>query len=314
MNEQERKPVLAFDKKEVLSPSTPVPTEVGKVPMEVIAEDYTFKMRLNNVDVSSLKDDIEHNGQKIPIVLRPHPVEQGKFQIVAGFRRYTSLKELKAPDALASIYEGLSDQEAFRVAVAENVEREDYSPEDVFNAILKATEKARAELGKDPSSRDVSLWVGMSYKSVQRYRKLATYPELARSVLSGELSLRKALKSINPLSKHPDFDGQVKEDRMNVVEALETIKELDPAVPKHPSVAAELVEMLKGIELEGTPKYHVGAWMDPKNKTKDTRTISIINLNLGSIDQVFETIKSIIAQIAAADAGEQVPQVEVRAA
>lgn len=70
-----------------------------------------------------LKAAIAENGQQIPIIARPHPTEEGRFQIAAGHRRWRVAQELRL--SLKAIIRKLSDQEMVILQGQENGPRED---------------------------------------------------------------------------------------------------------------------------------------------------------------------------------------------
>lgn len=70
-----------------------------------------------------LKAAIAENGQQIPIIARPHPTEEGRFQIAAGHRRWRVAQELGV--SLKAIIRKLSDQEMVVLQGQENGPRED---------------------------------------------------------------------------------------------------------------------------------------------------------------------------------------------
>ncbi|MGQ3038867.1 MAG: ParB/RepB/Spo0J family partition protein [Neoaquamicrobium sediminum] len=72
-----------------------------------------------------LKETIRENGQLIPIIARPDPIREGKFQVAAGHRRWRAAKELGQP--VRAIIRSLSDQEVVVVQGQENGARADLS-------------------------------------------------------------------------------------------------------------------------------------------------------------------------------------------
>jgi ParB family chromosome partitioning protein len=70
-----------------------------------------------------LKAAIAENGQQIPIIARPHPTEEGRYQIAAGHRRWRVAQELGL--SLKAIIRKLSDQEMVILQGQENGPRED---------------------------------------------------------------------------------------------------------------------------------------------------------------------------------------------
>lgn len=70
-----------------------------------------------------LKAAIAENGQQIPIIARPHPSEEGRFQIAAGHRRWRVAQELGLN--VKAIIRKLTDQEVVILQGQENGPRED---------------------------------------------------------------------------------------------------------------------------------------------------------------------------------------------
>lgn len=70
-----------------------------------------------------LKAAIAENGQQIPVIARAHPLEEGRYQIAAGHRRWRVAQELGV--SLRAIIRELSDQEMVILQGQENGPRED---------------------------------------------------------------------------------------------------------------------------------------------------------------------------------------------
>jgi ParB family chromosome partitioning protein len=70
-----------------------------------------------------LRAAIAENGQQIPIIARPHPTDEGRFQIAAGHRRWRVAQDLGR--GLKAIIRQLTDQEMVILQGQENGPRED---------------------------------------------------------------------------------------------------------------------------------------------------------------------------------------------
>lgn len=76
-------------------------------------------------DFEAFKRTIEEEGQKVPIVVRPHPDTVSRFQVVFGHRRVRAARELGI--AVEGIVKHLSDQELAIAQGLENSARQDLS-------------------------------------------------------------------------------------------------------------------------------------------------------------------------------------------
>ena len=74
-------------------------------------------------DFEAFKATIADQGQKLPIMVRPHPEVEGRFQSVYGHRRARALRELGRP-ALAQVVD-YSDRELLMAQGIENSARQD---------------------------------------------------------------------------------------------------------------------------------------------------------------------------------------------
>ncbi len=104
------------------------------LPMDAIdLDDEMFCFRMD-LFVEKLAVDIAENGQDFPVVVRP---KGERHQLICGFRRVTALKKL-GRDRVRAVVRTLSEQEAWRLAWAENEARASYSPVDRAHAVAKA--------------------------------------------------------------------------------------------------------------------------------------------------------------------------------
>ena len=107
---------------------------------DLIVSDWNVREQRDDDDIANLKASIKKNELISKLVLRP--TEGGKFEIVAGQRRYKALLELHGEDHELSeseyvLREGLKDEEAFLLSVEENTQRLALSPLELNKAALK---------------------------------------------------------------------------------------------------------------------------------------------------------------------------------
>ncbi|WLE00882.1 plasmid partitioning protein RepB (plasmid) [Agrobacterium leguminum] len=76
-------------------------------------------------DIDGLKASLREQGQQVPILVRPHPDQAGRYQVAFGHRRHRALRELKLP--VRAVVRALSDEELVIAQGQENNEREDLS-------------------------------------------------------------------------------------------------------------------------------------------------------------------------------------------
>lgn len=119
--------------------TTPINPQIAVLPINAIIADRDWNVREDHkrkpapgVDsggyghLAEIKASMEAEGQLTPIIVRPHPKEQGKFAVVAGFRRLTVAGQLGWKTIRAEI-RAYDDGEASWINLQENEQRKSLS-------------------------------------------------------------------------------------------------------------------------------------------------------------------------------------------
>lgn len=106
-----------------------------------------LNVRKNTEGLDSLKANIKAVGllQNLQVVKG----KKGKFEVVAGARRFTALSELAAAGEIAADYavavQIIGKEEALTVSLSENAIRQDMTPAEQFKAFAAMKEQGKAE-------------------------------------------------------------------------------------------------------------------------------------------------------------------------
>lgn len=150
-------PLVAGDPASVLETVLLLPTE--KV---LISERNTRQPTVAQVKKSGLLDSLR-TGQLTPCIARPHPTQEGCYELAAGARRRTAAHELGIP--LKVIVRDIPDGEFDDLIYTENAQRED--PDPIAEAQLIAR---RLDEGAD--ERQIAARYGKDVIWVKRRAKL----------------------------------------------------------------------------------------------------------------------------------------------
>lgn len=93
----------------------------------------------NQITFQELKNSIEQNGVLQPILVRP--INNGKYQVVAGERRFKATCELGLKTIPARIKEIDTEEEVLQIQIIENVQRDDLNPIDLANGYQRLIEE-----------------------------------------------------------------------------------------------------------------------------------------------------------------------------
>lgn len=100
--------------------------EVVNLPMSEIFHDASFNHRgyVSGLDVVELMRDIEKNGLRDPILVRPYTTQPPyKYRIIAGHRRHTAFKCLKKTEIPCRIIPIQDELDDYKISFSENLQR-----------------------------------------------------------------------------------------------------------------------------------------------------------------------------------------------
>ena len=151
--------------------------------------------------LDELTRSIEINGQHVPILVRAHPSELGRYEIAAGRRRLEACTRLQRP-VLARILQ-LDDAAMLDLQYRENAERSDVSVFERGRWFLEVQERIRA------STTALAKRFELSQPMMVEYLKLARLPDNLIDILDDprELTIAQSKKLHAALASRRDAEG-----------------------------------------------------------------------------------------------------------
>ncbi|MBE7210903.1 MAG: ParB/RepB/Spo0J family partition protein [Gluconacetobacter diazotrophicus] len=144
--------------------------------------------------LQELADSIRARGLLQPILARPHPGRPGRYQIIAGERRWRAAAMAGLPEIPVHL-RTLADPEAMAASLVENLQRRD------LNAIEEAEGLRRLSTEFRMTQEQLAGAVGKSRSHVANILRLLLLPDaVRRDVSAGALSAGHA----RALLSHPD--------------------------------------------------------------------------------------------------------------
>ena len=99
--------------------------ELNKVSIGDLSRNpYQPRATFNEAKLEELSNSIKKNGIIQPIAVRPKKNELGKYEIIAGERRWLAAQKAGLHEIPVTILD-LSDVESLEVAIVENIQRDD---------------------------------------------------------------------------------------------------------------------------------------------------------------------------------------------
>ncbi len=233
--------------------------------------------------ISSLAASIKTNGLLQPVTVRP--VKEGRYEIIAGERRWTAMKSLGWKQ-IPVIIRPASNQEMLELALIENIHRED------LNAIERARAYREFRDRFHLNAEAVALRLGEDRTTVTNYLRLLDLPETIQAMVAGsQISMGHArcLLGIVDIDLRNKLAETVINDHLSV-RALEDIVRKEKsrnqpapqtAQPATPDASAHLQDMQRQFEESLKTKVRI-----KESKKKGTGRITIDFYSLDDFDRV----------------------------
>lgn len=161
-----------------------------KAPMLALTQinaDPSGNARSDLGNISDLAASIKKEGIVQPLVISDQPLEDGRYELVAGYRRYSAAK-LAGLTEVPVVGQKVDSLRRRRVQLIENLHREDMNPLDKANAIRKLMAESGVE-----SQKEAADALGLSAGAISQYLSLLALPNKAQAaVKSGKVDFTTA--------------------------------------------------------------------------------------------------------------------------
>jgi ParB family transcriptional regulator, chromosome partitioning protein len=196
------------------------------------------RLAFNSETLEELASSIREHGVLQPVLVRP--LDDGRFQLIAGERRWRASK-LAAQPTIPALVEDIDDDTALEIALIENLQREDISPLDeaaMYDRMIRdhgySIRKLAEKLGKDKGYLENRL-------------RLADAPPEVRELVSlrkDTLSHAYELMKVEDPKKRRKLADQVARNELSLVKLRERIEGRRPKVAADEQVADDLVGVM----------------------------------------------------------------------
>lgn len=181
------------------------------------------RLGVNAEDTASLVSQIKEHGQQVPILVRPHPETEGRYQVAYGHRRLAAAKELDRK--VRAVVRDLTDEQLIVSQGQENNSRTDLSfiERSFFGARLEdrgfSREIIMASLGVDKAalSRMIALIKRLPSELIEAIGAAPSLGRLRWAELADMLEEKGKRAKALALIQEADFLVQKSDDRFQAV-------------------------------------------------------------------------------------------------
>jgi ParB family transcriptional regulator, chromosome partitioning protein len=165
----------------IAMPGTQSTGNAQEIPIDSIDPNpYQTRRRINESALEELSQSIRATGVVQPVVLRP--IANGRYQIVAGERRWLASKRA-GKTSIPAVVRQISNEQSMEITIIENLQREDLNPVEQ----ARAFERLSREFGL--TQEQIAARTGKDRASIANFIRLLKLPETLQDAMeAGTLS------------------------------------------------------------------------------------------------------------------------------
>ena len=174
---------------------------------------FQQRKEFNQAEIIELAGTIDRHGLLQPVTLRPHPTVEGRYQLIAGERRFRAHKHLKREFIAAIVLQDIDDAKLEELALIENVQRSNLLPIEEAEGYQRLLEKYNGDMTL------VEKKTGKSRDLIEgRVALLSLDPRVQEMVNRREVGLEQAalLQSVEESEEQYTLAKHIKRTNMDV--------------------------------------------------------------------------------------------------
>lgn len=268
-------------------------TSSNTLPLEAIhSGKFQPRTKFTEEYLNELADSIEKNGVMQPIIVRPSKGQNGKYEIIAGERRWRASKLAKLTEIPAIIRE-IDDDLALELALVENIQRQDLTPLEEAAGYQRLIEEFNY------TQEQLAQTIGKSRSHISNLLRLLSLPDKIKTYLNNdELSMGHARALLTV--EHPIIlADQVVREGLNVRQTEDLVRGGSPNPPKpdsrpkasKPRNTADTAEKDDDIiALEETLSNNMGLKVSINTRSGQSGEVVIQYDSLGQLDEILRRL------------------------
>ena len=244
---------------------------------------YQPRTKMHKSTLEELSQSIKEQGVLQPLVVRK--LASGRFEIVVGERRWRAA-QIAGLESVPAIIRDLNNDETAKIALIENLQRED------LNALDQARGLLRLQREFNLSQEELGSSVGKSRSAVTNLLRLLTLPVEVQSLLEErkiEMGHARALLTLNE-NDQIDCARKVISESLSVRECEAMARNF--STDKKNSTKSEKIKDPNTASLEREISEILGSPVEIKHNQKGSGKLVVSFKNLDALQGVLNKIKS----------------------
>ena len=240
---------------------------------------YQPRTKFDEDKINELSKSIKQNGLIQPIAVRKDKTDPGRYEIVAGERRWLASQKAGLHNVPIVVLD-LNDNETLEVAIVENVQRENLNPIEE----AKGYERLNKEFGYDHEK--IAKFISKSRSHVSNTLRLLTLPKDILSMLEDKLLTAGQARPLIGLSNASEIAEDIVKKRLTSRQVESLSKANKKPLKLEKQIDSNIEEIQKVIEENLGLKVYIA------NKKNNSGKITVEYKNL----EQFELVSKLLRQ------------------
>jgi len=247
---------------------------------DLIPNKYQPRKNFDEANLEDLTNSIKERGMIQPIIVRKSNIEDSKFEIIAGERRWLAAQKAGIYNVPVVVTEA-DDLKSLEFAIVENVQRHDLNPLEEAQGYKRLIDEFSYDQEK------VSKFIGKSRSYITNSLRILTLPEdVIKLIQSKNLSTGHA-KILVGLENASFVANKIIENKLSVRQAENFVqlfkkKRQKPKITKDTNI----------IALELSVSNKIGLNVEIQNDKRNKGKISFEYKDLDQLNKIIDIVKS----------------------
>jgi len=255
--------------------------ETNKIPIQnILRNQFQPRKNFNKSSLEELANSIKEQGVIQPIVVRPSSSQNGKYEIIAGERRWLASQNAGLHEVPVVIL-NVDDVKSLEFAIVENVQRQDLNPVEESRGYQRLVDDFNYNQDK------LSKFIGKSRSYIANSLRLLSLPsEVLEMVEQGNLSAGHA-RSLIGLNNSIELAKKIIQKKLSVRQSENLAKQYRDKKFKLISKKDPNI-----LDLQKTLEEKTGLNISITNKKNNSGTITFEYKDLDQLDKIIKAIKN----------------------
>ena len=247
---------------------------------DIVRNKFQPRKNFNKDSLAELTNSIKEQGVIQPIIVRPSASLDGKYEIIAGERRWLASQNAGLHE-LPAVILNVDDVKSLEFAIVENVQRQDLNPIEEARGYQRLVDDFSYNQDK------LSKFIGKSRSYIANSLRLLSLPDEVLSMVEQENLSAGHARSLIGLNNSIDIAKKIIQKKLSVRQAEVLARQFR-------NKKFKLVHKKDSniLDLQKTLEEKTGLNISISNKKSNSGTITFEYKDLDQLDRIINTIKN----------------------